>query len=183
MLINIIHVFTEVSFNTVKIFTYLLWFWTYNELQDPASFIQINRRHNWLKAISTSELHEGAFVEIAFSCKQLSDFLWTVSHWASSANSSWILQNRIFLIIIPGFIIILGILHGMIERFGLNGTLQIISFPPPCHGQRQLPLDQVAQCPIQPGLGHCQGGVIHTSSGQPVPVPHHPQSEEFLSSI
>jgi len=44
-----------------------------------------------------------------------------------------------------------------------------------------LPLDQVAQSPIQPGLEHLQGGGIHSFSGQPVPVPHHRHSEEFLA--
>jgi len=32
--------------------------------------------------------------------------------------------------------------------------------PTPCHGQVHLPLDQAAQSPVQPGLGHCQGGGI-----------------------
>jgi len=63
--------------------------------------------------------------------------------------------------------------HRIIEQFGLEGTLQIIKFQPPCHGQGHLPLDQVAQSPIQPGLEHCQGGDSHSFSGQPVPVPHH----------
>ena len=33
------------------------------------------------------------------------------------------------------------------------------------------------------GLGHCWGWDTHSSSGQPVPGPHHPQREEFLSYI
>jgi len=33
----------------------------------------------------------------------------------------------------------------------LEGTLQI-TFHPPCHGQGHLPLDQVAQSPVQPDL-------------------------------
>ncbi|KAK4822067.1 hypothetical protein QYF61_009328 [Mycteria americana] len=37
--------------------------------------------------------------------------------------------------------------------------------------QGHLPLDQVAQSPIQPGLKHFQGGAIHNFSGQPVPAP------------
>jgi len=41
---------------------------------------------------------------------------------------------------------------GITEWFGLEGTLKIIYFQPPCHGQGHLPLDQVAQSPIQPGL-------------------------------
>ncbi|EOA97032.1 hypothetical protein Anapl_17450, partial [Anas platyrhynchos] len=46
--------------------------------------------------------------------------------------------------------------------------------PPPCHGLGHLPLDQVAQSPIQPGLEHLQGWGTHSFSGQPVPVPHNP---------
>jgi len=54
--------------------------------------------------------------------------------------------------------------------------------PPLCHGQGHLPLDQVAQSPIQRGLQQFQGGGIHDFSGQPVPVPHHPHSKEVLNS-
>jgi len=39
-----------------------------------------------------------------------------------------------------------------LEWFGLEGTLQVIWFQPPCHEQGYLPLDQVAQSSIQPGL-------------------------------
>jgi len=63
----------------------------------------------------------------------------------------------------------------IIEWFGLEGTLKIIEFQPPCCGQGHLPLDRVAQIPIQPDLEHFQGGGIHSFSGQPVTVPHHPQ--------
>jgi len=73
--------------------------------------------------------------------------------------------------------------HTITEWFGLEGTLKIISFQSPCHGQRHLPPDQVAQSPVQPGLECFQGRGIHSSSGQPVPVPHHPYSKEFLSYI
>jgi len=45
--------------------------------------------------------------------------------------------------------------HRITERFGLEGTLKIIQFQPPCRGQGHLPLGQVAQSPIQPGLEHC----------------------------
>jgi len=55
--------------------------------------------------------------------------------------------------------------------------------PPPRHGQGHLPLEQAAQSPIQPGLEHCQEGGSHSFSGQPMPVPHHPHSEEFLPYI
>jgi len=46
--------------------------------------------------------------------------------------------------------------HRVIEWYGLEGTLKIIWFKPPCHGQGHLPLDEVAQSPIQPGLEHSQ---------------------------
>jgi len=65
----------------------------------------------------------------------------------------------------------------------LEGTLKIIWFQTPCHEQGHIPLDQVAQSSIQPGLEHCQGGGSHSFSGQPVPVPHHPTGEEFLPNI
>jgi len=55
----------------------------------------------------------------------------------------------------------------------LEATLKIIWFQSPCPEQGHLSLDQVAQNSIQPGLEHCQGGDIHSFSGQPVPVFHH----------
>ena len=61
--------------------------------------------------------------------------------------------------------------------------LKDLPVPLPCHGQGHLPLDQVVQSPIQPGLEHCQGGVSPSVSGQFVPVPHHPPGEEFLPSF
>jgi len=74
--------------------------------------------------------------------------------------------------------------HGkIIEWFGLEGTLKTTKFQCPCHGQGHLPLDQVAKSLIQPGLEHCQGWGIHSFSGQPVPVPHHPHNKEFISYI
>ena len=45
-----------------------------------------------------------------------------------------------------------------------------------------LPLDQVAQSPIQPGLEHFQGAGIHNFSRQLVPVPHNTHGKEFLMS-
>jgi len=38
--------------------------------------------------------------------------------------------------------------------------------PTHCYGQGHLPLDQVAQSPIQPGLEHLQGGDVHNFSGK-----------------
>jgi len=57
--------------------------------------------------------------------------------------------------------------------------LKIIWFQPPCHEQRHLPPDQVAQSSIQPGLGHSQGGGSHSFSGQPDPAqaPSHAQPQ------
>jgi len=69
------------------------------------------------------------------------------------------------------------------EWFGLEGTLKIISFQPPCYGHGPLPPAQGAQSPVQPGLEPCQGGGSHSFSGQPGPGPHHPHREEFLPYI
>jgi len=55
--------------------------------------------------------------------------------------------------------------------------------PTPCYRQGLLPLDQVAQSPIQPGLEHHQGGDTHNPAGQPVPVSHHPHSKKFLPNV
>ena len=68
----------------------------------------------------------------------------------------------------------------IIEWFGLEGPLR---FQPPCCKQGHLPLDQVVQSPIQPGLEFFQGGSIHNLTGQPVPVSHQPHSKEFLPVI
>jgi len=61
--------------------------------------------------------------------------------------------------------------HRIMEWFGVEGTLKIIWFPPPCQAQGHLPLGQVAQSPIQPGLEHCHGGGIHSFSGQSAMTP------------
>lgn len=39
---------------------------------------------------------------------------------------------------------LLGYINRIMEQFGLEGTLKIIQFQPPCHGQGHLPLDQAA---------------------------------------
>lgn len=44
---------------------------------------------------------------------------------------------------------------------------------------RNLPLDLVPYSPIQPGLEHIPGWVVHSLSGQPASVPHNPQSKGF----
>ena len=48
-------------------------------------------------------------------------------------------------------------------------TLKITWFQPPCRGQGHLPLDQVVQSPVQPGLEHCQGGASTASLGNLCP--------------
>jgi len=55
--------------------------------------------------------------------------------------------------------------------------------PTPLPWQGHLPLGQFTQSTIQLGLEHSQGGGIHHFSGQPVSVPHHPHSKEFLPRI
>ena len=66
----------------------------------------------------------------------------------------------------------------IIEWFGLERTFRGHLAQPPCHGQGYLPLDQVAQRPIQAGLEQLPGGSNHSFSGQPVPVPHKPHGKE-----
>ena len=53
----------------------------------------------------------------------------------------------------------------IIEWFGLERTFKIIYLQPPCYRQEYLPLGQVAESPIQPGLECFQGGGIHNPSG------------------
>ncbi|KAM4790430.1 uncharacterized protein ACIQIH_003598 isoform 1-T1 [Cyanocitta cristata] len=55
------------------------------------------------------------------------------------------------------------------EWFGFEGTLRIIEFQPPYHGQGHLPLHQIAQSPIQPDLQHFQEWSIPNFSEQCAP--------------
>ena len=73
--------------------------------------------------------------------------------------------------------------HRIIEWFGLEGTLKLSWFQPPCHEQGHLPPAQAAQSSIQPGLEPCQGGGSHSFSGQCGPGFHHPHGEEFLPNM
>jgi len=66
---------------------------------------------------------------------------------------------------------------------GVKRKLKHHLVPSPCHGQGHLPPDQVAQSPLQPGLDHLHGWSIHSFCGQPVPVPHHRLSKEFIPNI
>jgi len=43
------------------------------------------------------------------------------------------------------------------EWFGWEGTFKDHLVQPPCHWQGHLPLGQVVQSPVQPGLEHFQG--------------------------
>lgn len=43
--------------------------------------------------------------------------------------------------------------HGIMGLLDLGGTLKLIQLFP-CHGQRNLLLDQVVSSPLQPGLEH-----------------------------
>jgi len=54
--------------------------------------------------------------------------------------------------------------HRIVEWSGLEGTFKIIWFQPPCHEQGCLPLSQVAQSSIQPGLEHFQGWGSHNKA-------------------
>jgi len=69
------------------------------------------------------------------------------------------------------------------EGFGLEGTLKITQFQPPCHGQGHIPPDQGALSPIQAGPEPCQGVGSQSFSAQRGPGPHHPHGEGFLSYI
>ena len=60
-------------------------------------------------------------------------------------------------------------------------TEHLVPTPLPWAGH--LPPHQVAQSPVRPGLEHFQTWGSHSFSGQPVPVPHHPHSKEFLPYI
>jgi len=57
------------------------------------------------------------------------------------------------------------VLHRIIEWFGLEGTLKIIWFQPPCDEQGHLPLDQVAQSSIQLALNTAREGAATASLG------------------
>jgi len=72
--------------------------------------------------------------------------------------------------------------HRIIEWLGLEGTPEVVQIQPLCCEQGCHVLDQAAQEPIKPGLECLQEWDIHVS-GEPVPVPHHPPSEELLPNI
>jgi len=47
----------------------------------------------------------------------------------------------------------------------LEGTFKITYFQPPCYRKEQLPLDHIAQSPIQPGLEVSREGAFTTPLG------------------
>ena len=64
---------------------------------------------------------------------------------------------------------------------GVQGTSVDHLVQPPY--RRQGLLEQVAQDCVQAGFQYLQRRRIHSPSGQPVPVLHHPQSEEILPRV
>jgi len=77
------------------------------------------------------------------------------------------------------------VFHRITECFLLEGTFRGHLAQPPCSEHGYLPLDQVAQSPIQPGLERSQGWGLHCLSGQSVPVFHHSYGKNFylISSL
>lgn len=69
-------------------------------------------------------------------------------------------------------------LHGIIECLGWKGPWR----SSPGRGQGLLPLDQVAQNSIRPGLEHLQGRGSSSFSGQPVPPSKHIR-KRFATSV
>ena len=69
-----------------------------------------------------------------------------------------------------------------IEGFRSEGTFKGHLARPLCHEQGHLPLDQVAQSSIRPGLECSQGWGISHLSGQPVTVPHHKLISPYIQS-
>jgi len=71
------------------------------------------------------------------------------------------------------------VFHRIIELLELERTLKGHLAQLPCNKQRHLQLHQVLRAPSSLTLSaYKDGGCIHHLSGQPVPVPHHPHSEE-----
>jgi len=61
---------------------------------------------------------------------------------------------------------------------GVGRDLWALSCPIPL--PKQCHLEQATQDHVQVGLEYLQRRRLHNLSGQPVPVLHHPQSEEVL---
>lgn len=65
----------------------------------------------------------------------------------------------------------------MLDCFGLERTLKIISFQLPCHGQGCHSQYHIATSTMQPGLEHFQGWRILDLFGKPCPLLRHPLSK------
>ena len=76
-----------------------------------------------------------------------------------------------------------GLQNQILECFGLERTFRGHLAQPPCSEQGHIPLDQVAQSPIQPDLECFQAWGLHYLSGQPIPVFYHPHSKKILPYI
>jgi len=64
----------------------------------------------------------------------------------------------------------------------LAGTANYTQFQPLPQAEL-LPLSSASQGPVQPGLEYVQRWGTHSFSGQPVPVPHHPESKKIPPNI
>ena len=58
--------------------------------------------------------------------------------------------------------------------------IQALSSSKPCYRQGHFPPDHIVHSPMQPVPEYFQGGGIHNLTGQPVPVSHHPHSNNFF---
>lgn len=71
---------------------------------------------------------------------------------------------------LPPCLVDMNIYHRIMQWFGLEGMFKISQIPPP--------LDQVAKV-----ASNFQTRGSHNFSGQPLPVPHHSHSQEFLPNM
>ena len=97
--------------------------------------------------------------------------------------SEVIMKSSIEVIMVYNIRSSLNFIESIIEWLELERALKIIWFRSRCRGQGCYPLYQAAQGPIQYGFDCLQGWYIHSFSGLPVPVPHHPLSKKFPSNI
>lgn len=69
------------------------------------------------------------------------------------------------------------------EWFGLDINLKDHLIPTSLHEQGHPSLDQFTYTPTKSGLEHHQVWGVHNSSGQPLPLTHHPYSTDFFLNI
>ena len=111
-------------------------------------------------------------LEIVHTSRTLSWNIWIASY-SRNSNGSQQLND-------PASDFFLSWNHRM---FWVGRDFERSSSPNPCSEQGHLQLDQVAQSPVQPGLECFQVWGLHSLSGQPAPVFHHPYGKEFLPYI